>query len=182
MFSIARSGPRGRLRSARNVAHALVAFYGQETGAVASELALLFEAARDWAQASDFFMLAAQNAARVFAHREAAGLARRGLGLLKGLPDSPERVRRELHLLTAMGMALMVSNGYGSVEAEQSYTRARELCRQLGEDPQLFPVLQGMWSFLLVRAEFATVRELAEELLRLAERRKIQPCLWRPIG
>ena len=36
---------------------------------------------------------------------------------------------------------------------EQRYTRARELCQQLGETPQLFPVLWGLWAFYLVRGE-----------------------------
>jgi predicted ATPase len=179
----------GSLRATRkaslsaNVANALVEFHGKETGAVASELALLFEAARDWTQASDFFLLAAENAARVFAHREAVGLARRGLELLKGLPDTPERARRELLLLTALGQPLMATKGYGSVEAEESYTRARELCRQLGESPQFLPILIGLWSFHLVRAELAIARDFGEELLRLAQRSQDTPLLveahWR---
>ena len=30
---------------------------------------------------------------------------------------------------------------------KQAYTRARELCQQVGETPQLFPVLWGLWVF-----------------------------------
>jgi predicted ATPase len=157
-----------RVSLSAEVAHALLAFYGEQRAAVASELALLFEAARDFAQAADFFLLAAQKAARVFAYQEAAGLARRGLELLHALPDTPERAQRELLLLTALGMALIATQGHGSEHAAQVHSRARELCRQLGESPQLFPVLAGLWGFHVARAEYGTARQLAEEMLRLA--------------
>ena len=48
-------------------------------------------------------------------------------------------------------------------------TRARELCQQLGETPQLFPVLFRLIEFYLNRGELQTSRELAEQLMRLAQ-------------
>jgi predicted ATPase len=53
---------------------------------------------------------------------------------------------------------------------EQAYTRALELCQQIGETPQLFPVLRGLQIFYLIRAEHKTARELGEQLLTLAQR------------
>src|SRR5919108_105004 len=49
------------------------------------------------------------------------------------------------------------------------YTRARALCQQVGENPDLFPVLWGLWRFYLVRAEYQTARELAAPCLSLAQ-------------
>ncbi len=49
------------------------------------------------------------------------------------------------------------------------YSRARELCRQVGETPQLFPVLVGLRLFYALRGELQTARELGEQLLRLAQ-------------
>ena len=46
----------------------------------------------------------------------------------------------------------------------------RALCRQVEETPQLFPVLRGLWNFYLIRMELRTARELAEQLLSLAQR------------
>ena len=63
----------------------------------------------------------------------------------------------------------MATKGYAAPEVEQAYTRARELCQQVGETPQLFPVLCGLWQLLSVRAELQTARELAEQLLSLAQ-------------
>ena len=48
-------------------------------------------------------------------------------------------------------------------------TRARELCQQLGETPQLFPVLCDWLLFYFNRGELQTARELAEQLMRLAQ-------------
>ena len=52
---------------------------------MASELALLFEAARDSARAADYFVLAAQNAARVYANQEAVVLLGRALANAENL-------------------------------------------------------------------------------------------------
>ena len=41
----------------------------------------------------------------------------------------------------------MATKGYAAPEVEHAYTRARELCQQVGETPQLFPVLLGLWRF-----------------------------------
>src|SRR5438067_7814008 len=64
----------------------------------------------------------------------------------------------------------MAAKGQGVPEVQRAYTRARELCRQGGETPELFPVLWGLWRFYLVQAEYQTARELADQCLSLARR------------
>ena len=49
-----------------------------------------------------------------------------------------------------------------------AHRRAFELCGAIGETPQLFPVLAGLWGFRFLRAELHTARELAEQLFRVA--------------
>ena len=48
---------------------------------------------------------------------------------------------KSLSLQIALGAAADGHKGYGAPEVEQTYTRAHELCQQVGETPQLFPVL-----------------------------------------
>ena len=48
----------------------------------------------------------------------------------------PERARRELDLLTAMGPALTATKGYAAPEVETAYRRALELCQELGDTPR----------------------------------------------
>jgi hypothetical protein len=151
-------------------AQSLLGHYGEQAAAVAGELALLFEAARDWSRAAGYFLLAAQNAARVFATKEAAGLARRGLESLGKLPDTPARARQELQLQITLGVQMQAAGGFGSLEVEQAYGRARVLCKEVSEGRELFPVLWGLWQYYAPRVESRITAELTEQLLALAGR------------
>jgi predicted ATPase len=51
---------------------------------------------------------------------------------------------------------------------EQVYTRAQELCQQVGEPRQLFPVLWGLWRLSNYREELQRAGELGQQLLALA--------------
>jgi predicted ATPase len=62
-----------------------------------------------------------------------------------------------------------VTKGHAAPEVEHVYTRARVLCQQMGETPQLVPVLFGLWRFYAVRSQLHTARELGDTLLRLAQ-------------
>jgi predicted ATPase len=52
---------------------------------------------------------------------------------------------------------------------EQTYTRARLLCQQVGDAPSHFDVLRGLWNCYVVRAELPTARDLGEQLLTIAQ-------------
>ena len=92
------------------VAGALLAAYRDQGGGIASELAMLFEAARD-PTAVEYFLLAAQNATRIAAYREAVSLVRRGLAQVASPPAGADRVRRELMLQLSLGGMLIVTRG-----------------------------------------------------------------------
>ena len=162
--------PTRKAQLSTAVAEALLGYCGTQRTAIASELAMLFEAARDFERAAEYFLFAAEQAAHVSANKEAVVLARRGLDALRLLPETPERAQQELHLQTILGPALMSTAGHGTPEAEAVYTRARELCQQVGETPQLFPVIWGLWQSSVARGELQTCRELGEQLLALAQK------------
>jgi predicted ATPase len=122
------------------------------------------------AQAVHYWQQAGQRAVERSAHLEAVAHLRKGLEVLATLPDTPARAEQELGLQTTLGPALMASNGQGAPEVGQAYARARELYRHVGESPQLFPVLFGLWRFYFAQAEHQTARELAEQCLSLAHR------------
>ncbi|MBI3800467.1 MAG: AAA family ATPase, partial [Deltaproteobacteria bacterium] len=129
------------------------------------------------AQALPYWQRAGQRAAQRSANVEAISHLTKGLELLKILPDTSERMQQELTLQTTLGPVLMAAKGYAAPEVEQSYARARALCQQIGETPQLCPVLNGLWSFYVVRSEHRTAYELAEQLLKLAESQQDPACL-----
>ena len=61
----------------------------------------------------------------------------------------------------------MAIRGYAAPEVEACYQRARELCRELGDTPQLVPVLHGLWTYHIVRAQHADALALGEQVLEL---------------
>jgi adenylate cyclase len=150
-------------------AQALLHHHADKSATLAAELALLFEVGRDPERAAEHYHQAAENAVRIFAHREAVALARRGLTLLDALPATCERARRELPLQMTLGIQLQVVHGYAAPEAERTYNRARELCEQFRECPLLFHVLWGLWMYYEVGAKLAKSRELADRLFTLAQ-------------
>src|SRR5262249_19339047 len=119
-------------------------------------------------QAGGYWQQAGQRAIQRSANVEAIAHIRQGITLLTTLPDTPERVRSELTLQTTLGPALMTTRGYAAPEVAATYHRARELCQQVGDTAELFPVLWGMWLLYLGRAEHETARELGEQCLILA--------------
>jgi predicted ATPase/predicted Ser/Thr protein kinase len=151
------------------IAQALLGFYESRSSEIAYQLAPLFEAARDFARASEFYFLASQNAALLFAHREAAILARRGLELLGALPAAPERDRQELPLQLALARSLCLTVGYTAEQPRACFTRAYELAQAIGDQVQFFPAIWGLWMYYVVGADCRKARELSEQLLRIAE-------------
>ena len=121
-------------------------------------------------RAIDYWQRAGQHAAQQSANQEAMRHLRTGLDLLATLPDTPERTQQELDLHMALGPVLMAARGFAAAEVEQTYSRAWELCQQLGETPQLFPALRGLWMFYQGRGRLSTAREVGEQLLSLAQR------------
>ena len=74
------------------------------------------------------------------------------------------------HYPDLLRSCLQATKGPAAPEVEQTYTRARTLCEQVGETTQLFAVLRGLWVLHHVRAELSTARELGEQLLTMAQR------------
>ena len=121
-------------------------------------------------QAVRYWQRAGQQASDRSAHVEAISHFTTGIEILKSLPETPERAQQALTLHIALGAALQMAKGMAVPEVEHTYTQARALCQQVGETPELVPVLFGLWRFYLVRSQLHTARELGDTLLRLAQR------------
>jgi class 3 adenylate cyclase/predicted ATPase len=121
------------------------------------------------AKAISYWQKAGERASERSAYPEAISHLAMGLDLLAELPETRERDRQELELQVPLAAALLMTKGQGAPEVAAAYGRARELCRQLGDTPDMCPVLVGLWRFYNVRSDFDTAQGLAEQLLRLAE-------------
>jgi predicted ATPase/class 3 adenylate cyclase len=121
-------------------------------------------------QAVVYWQRAGQHASDRSAHLEAVSHLSTGIELLKTLPETPARTQHAVTLHIALGAALQIAKGHAAPEVEHAYTQARALCQQVGETPELVPVLFGLWRFYNTRAQLHTARELGDTLLRLAQR------------
>jgi class 3 adenylate cyclase/predicted ATPase len=121
------------------------------------------------AQAIPYWQRAGERATQRSAYAEAVAHFTKGLELFKTLPKTAECAQDELTLQIALGTVLMMTKGYAAPDVANTYARAHELCRDLGETPYLFPALRGLWQFYQLRAELQTARGLGEQLLRLAQ-------------
>jgi class 3 adenylate cyclase/predicted ATPase len=113
------------------------------------------------------WLRAGERALHSSANPEAIAHLTTGLDLLARLPAGPERAGMELQFRLAIGPAYMAIRGYAAPEVEACYQRARELCRELGDTPQLVPVLHGLWTYHIVRAQHGSAFALGKQVLEL---------------
>jgi predicted ATPase/DNA-binding winged helix-turn-helix (wHTH) protein len=162
--------PAGRQRRWHaRIGTRLACGFGERAGAMATAVAWHCIQGGLLSQAVPYLRQAAQNAFQRHAYQEATGHLTRGLELLGTLPETTMRLQQELELQLALGSALIAIKHVAAPEVGQAYARARELCRQVGETPQLFPTLWGLWRFYLNRGELPAARELGEQLSWLAQ-------------
>jgi class 3 adenylate cyclase/predicted ATPase len=117
-----------------------------------------------------YWLRAGQRALARSAYLEAVSHVTTGIELLTTLPETPARTQQALTLYIVLGAALQVTQGVAAPEVEHAYTQAYALCQQMGETPELAPILLGLWRFYAVRPQLHTAREIGETLLRLAQR------------
>ena len=166
------------LRSRRQQLHARIAAilearFPEIVTSQPERLAHHFDAASLTDPAIDYYRRAANRAIAASANLEATVHLKRGLGLFASLPASAERSSRELDFRLALGPPLMATQGWGSVEAEANYARAKVLGSEVGEFVELFRSLVGLWVHQLCRPDRPDARrplEASQELLLLAAR------------
>jgi class 3 adenylate cyclase/predicted ATPase len=143
------------------------------------ELAHHYGRSQDVAKAVEYLALAGEQALWRSAYPEAIGQLERGVELLEMLPESRERSQHELSLQIALGEASMATQGYTVPEAERAFVRAQDLCRQVGEAPQVFRAWIGLYTLHLARADHERAGELVEDFFRLArETGDAEHLLW----
>jgi class 3 adenylate cyclase/predicted ATPase len=162
------------VRSARRQYHArigetLEARFPQETAARPELVAHHFLEAGDSDKGVHYLTIAARRAVMTSANVEAIRQADQALEVLSHESVSPQRSQLEMALCTLRGAALIATRGYASDEVQRTFARARELASAFGDSPQLVPVLHGLWLFHMVRGDRKPTRELANQLLLIAD-------------
>jgi predicted ATPase len=123
-----------------------------------------------------YCLRAGKRAVEQCAHGEAIALFSKGLGLLDTLPAGSEQASQRVELLAALARVLTVTEGNAAPEAKQACDLARTLCPRVGDSPELFPALRGMWDYYNTRGELEAACELAGQCHELAASAQ-DPCL-----
>jgi DNA-binding SARP family transcriptional activator len=152
----------------RRIARALEELHAGDLASVSLHLAAHYDDAGMPNEAIAHYRQASTVAQQRFADKEAAGILRRALALCGLFPESTRRDELELDLLVTLGPTLATTLGYAMPEVGETYRRALELSKALGEKKHLAFLLSGSWVFHVVRGELETARGLAQQLLELA--------------
>jgi class 3 adenylate cyclase/predicted ATPase len=163
---------RTRQKYHRVIADCLERHFPEITELQPELLGYHFSEADSAEKAIPYFQRAGEISVRRSANTEAVEHFTKGLELIERLPIIDKRIRQELTFRVAMGPALIAIKGWGASAVEQTYARARELCDKVGDIPNLFTVLRGLWNLYNTRSEYKTSFKIANQLLELAQRLK----------
>ncbi|MGC1343915.1 MAG: adenylate/guanylate cyclase domain-containing protein [Candidatus Binataceae bacterium] len=119
-------------------------------------------------KAIDYFERAAVQGRERSAYDDAIRNINSAIELLAGTPDSPARTRRQLAFYTELGTMLVAVRGFASPELQPILARAGELLGKVGDSPEIFPVIIGLWGAEFARGRLFEARALAERLMALA--------------
>lgn len=161
--------PMRRAQIHQRIAERGMALYGERAGEIAAELAMHFEQSRDWPRALEYLTQAAGTAYHRSAHHEAAELARRGLEVLKSLPESSERAHQEIKLRMMESTSLIAVKGFVPAEIDKIHALGKELLLSRGPSPELFNMRVLLLMFYMSSGKMRLARETAEQLLHIAE-------------
>jgi transcriptional regulator with AAA-type ATPase domain/tetratricopeptide (TPR) repeat protein len=154
----------------RRIVAAIEALYAERLVEQTERLAYHALMGELWAKAVSYLGRAARRAIERSANVEAVAYVRKGLDALPNLPATSERSRQELDLTVSLVVPLIALRGYTSPDVERTFTRAYELCREVGETPALANVVWAQWAFHLVRGNLQEALEKAREYAALAEK------------
>ena len=99
---------------------------------------------------------------------DTARLASDMLAVVEAVPPSPERVNQEIALRTTLARALMAAKGF-TPEVEAAFAGAIELFERGADVSLQFPVLRGLASLYMFRAQLVECGRLGQRILDLGK-------------
>ena len=159
------AGRRSRLH--RLIGEELEKAYGAQADANANQLARHFRYGGDHPRSIRYFRLAAEQALRRSAHREAVSLLQCGLELVEQQPETPERHAEEFAFRSMMAPAILAVKGFAAPEAVLNFERARELGLRLVRVEEMYQLLFHLAGMQELRGEYRLAEQTLDERLRL---------------
>ena len=164
----------GRATLSRASAEALLKRYSNSLPPVASRLAILFELGRDYERAADFFIMAAANAAQLYANEEAVSLSHRAIANAEKLQGLASHTRI-LASASQVGQLQMVLSRFPDAAAD--FTIAENAAQAAGDvEAQVNAICGGALAQFYQR-RMETTREIAGRALAIAEGAGSEPAI-----
>jgi class 3 adenylate cyclase/tetratricopeptide (TPR) repeat protein len=157
-----------RQRYHERIAQVVVDQFAADAAAHPEFPAMHYTEAANFDAAVRWWRKAGQHAFQRASYAEAINHYGRGLEVLQSLPESSNRDQLELELQVELGYALIPVKGWVASESARAFTRAGELCREIGDAPKLFRALWGIGAFHFVRGDQHRAREIADQGLSVA--------------
>jgi tetratricopeptide (TPR) repeat protein len=142
--------------------------YGANVRDIAAQLAVRFEAARQYDRGVKYFELAARNALAGNAYIEADRLYRKAIDMLP-LAQVDDRAKTELRMLLPRSVAIIVTQGYATDEIDKIHQRALDLARERGDQAAVVRVLHSIWTTYVAQGQLHKARSCAIEVSDQAE-------------
>lgn len=120
-------------------------------------------------QAGEYWLKAGQQALTRSANIEALGHLGKGLEVVASLPSTEARLKREVHLQNAMGVAAMAVKGWGAPDVLHAFSSARKLCERLDDSNELFVAVRGEASYQLISGHLREADDLGRQCLQIAQ-------------
>ena len=157
-------GPTRRAALSAEVAEALLTYH-PGAAEISSQVGHLFEAARKWERASEFFTAASENVARLSANREAAEFALRAIRNAEKIPGDA-RLRRVLQGTLQLAEARQALSEYQN--AVRDFVSGARLAETLGDAETQVNALCGAAISVGYMKQMDRQRELGTMALQLA--------------
>jgi class 3 adenylate cyclase/tetratricopeptide (TPR) repeat protein len=151
-------------------AEALESLFADQLDDHLPELAGHYRRSGNTNKAIYYLRMAGEQVARRCAHEEAISLFNSALEMLARVPESRERMRREIELRLDLIGSLVANKGYAAPEVAESAQRALELSSEIGEAELHFSALMFVWAFHQVSRDLERAGETSRQLIELAER------------
>jgi class 3 adenylate cyclase/tetratricopeptide (TPR) repeat protein len=156
------------LRGGRRTLHARIADALLAASDIAPEIvAMHLQRAERSAESISYWRKAGEQSARRANDREAVSHFRRALSLLEAQPETNERWRTELAILSQLGPALMNVHGWAAAEVGEVVERAADVGRRLESSQELAPSIANLWVFQFTNGRLDAAEKISDDLLRI---------------
>jgi class 3 adenylate cyclase/predicted ATPase len=149
---------------------ALETLFGEQLDHHLGELARHYSRSGNVGKAIEYLGKAGRQALQRCSYVDAIKYVSNALERLKNFDEDAERAEQELPLQITFGASVMATQGWAVPEVGKAFSRAQELCRRIGDAPQLVPVLFGIWGFYLVRGELQKALQVGKQLWTVSQK------------